>query len=57
MGKLRKGFFTKGCFSLGDDGEIATNRFFKDSKELAKFLDKKIDKYDDHHGMYYTGKI
>ena len=45
------------CFSLGDDGEIETNRFFRDSSELAKFIDKKLDKYDDHHSTYYTGSI
>ena len=50
-------FFTNGYFSLGDDGEIDTNRFFKDSDELAKFIDKILDKYDDHPSIYYTGNI
>ena len=44
MEKLRIGFFTKGCFSLGNDVEINTNRFFKVSNELAKIVDKIIDK-------------
>ena len=55
--KLKNGFFTNGYFSLGDDGEIDTNRFFKDSDELAKFIDKILDKYDDHPSIYYTGNI
>ena len=57
MEKLKNGFFTKGCFSLCDDGEIDTNRFFKNSDELAKFIDKILDKYDDHPSIYYTGNI
>ena len=40
MEKLRNGFFTNGYFSLGDEREIDTNRFFKDSNELAEFIDK-----------------
>ena len=55
--KLKNGFFTNGYFSLGDDGEIDTNRFFKDSDELAKLIDKILDKYDDHPSIYYTGNI
>ena len=35
MKKLKNGFFTNGYFTLGEDGEIDTNRFFKDSDELA----------------------
>ena len=54
MEKLRNGFFTNGYFSLGDDGEIDNKSFFIDSNELAKFIDK-LNKYDDHPGMYYTG--
>ena len=57
MGKLTNGFFTNGYFSLGDDGEIDTNRFFKDSIELAKSVDKILNKYDDHPSIYYTGNI
>ena len=57
MEKLKNGFFTNGYFSLGDDGEIDTKRFFKDSDELAKFIDKILDKYDDHPSIYYTGNI
>ena len=34
MKKLKNGFFTNGYFTLGEDGEIDTNRFFKDSDEL-----------------------
>ena len=57
MEKMKNGFFTNGYFSLGDEGEIDTNRFFKDSDELAKFIDKILDKYDDHPSIYYTGNI
>ena len=57
MEKLKKGFFTDGYFTLGEEGEIDTNRFFKDSDELAKFIDKILDKYDDHPSIYYTGNI
>ena len=57
MEKLRNGFFTNGYFILGDDdGEIDT-RFFKNSDELAKFIDKILDKYDDHPSIYYTGNV
>ena len=55
MEKLRNGFLTNGYFSLGDDGEIDTNRFFEGSDELAKFIDKILDKNDDHPSIYYTG--
>ena len=57
MEKLEMVFFTNGYFKIGDDGEIDTNRFFKDSNEIAKFVDKKLDKYDDHPSAYYTGNI
>ena len=55
--KLKNGFFTNGYFTLGEEGEIDTNRFFKDSNELAKFIDKILDKYDDHPSIFYTGNI
>ena len=57
MEKLKNGFFTNGYFSLGEEGEIDTNRFFKNSDEPAKFIDKILDKYDDHPSIYYTGNI
>ena len=57
MEKLKNGFFTNGYFTLGEEGEIDTNRFFKDSDELVKFIDKILDKYDDHLSIYYTGNI
>ena len=57
MEKLPNGFFTNGYFTLGDEGEIDTNRFFKDSDELAKFIEKILDKVDDHPSIYYTGSI
>ena len=58
MEKLKNGFFTNGYFILSDDdGEIDTNRFLKNSDEIAKFIDKILDKYDDHPSIYYTGNI
>ena len=57
MENLRNGFFTNGYFILGDEEEIDTNRFFEDSNELAKFMDKILDKYDDHPSLYYTGNF
>ena len=58
MEKLKKAFFTNGYFTLSDnDGEIDSIRFFKDSIELTKFIDKNLVKYDDHPGIYYTGNI
>ena len=57
MEKLKNGFFTNGYFSLSEEGEIDTNRFFKNSDELAKFIDKILDKYDNHPSIYYTGNI
>ena len=54
MENLKNGFFTNGFFSLGDEGEIDSNRFFKDRNELAKFVDNILDKYDDHPSLYYT---
>ena len=57
MEKLKNGFFTNGYFTLGEEGEIDTNRFFKDSDELSEFIDKILDKYDNHPSIYYTGNI
>ena len=54
---MKNGFFTNGYFTLGEEGEIDTNRFFKDSDELAKFIDKILDKCDHHPSIYYTGNI
>ena len=44
MEKLRTGLLTNGYFSLGDDGDIDINRFFKNSNQLANFIDKLLDK-------------
>ena len=57
MQKVTNGFFTNGYFTLGEEGEIDTNRFFKDSNELSEFIDKILDQYDDHPSIYYTGNI
>ena len=57
MEKLKNGFFNNGYFTLGEEGEIDTNRCFQNSDELAKFIDKILDKYDDHPSIYYTGNI
>ena len=34
MEKLRNGFYMNNYFSLGDKGEIDTNRFFKDMRQI-----------------------
>ena len=57
MEKLKNGFFTNGYFTLGEEGEIDTNRLFRNCDELAKFIDKILDKNDDHPSIYYTGNI
>ena len=57
MEKLTNVNFTNCFFSLGDDREIDTNKFVKDNDELAKFIDKILDKNDDHTFIYYTGNI
>ena len=57
MEKLRDEFFTKSYFTLGDQRDNDTGRFFKDSNELAKFIDKILDKYDDRPSVYHTGSI
>ena len=35
-------------FTIGIEGEIETKRFFQDSSELVKLIDRILDKYDDH---------
>ena len=57
MENLKNGYFANGYFSLGDAGEIDTKRFFEDCSELAKFIDKILDKYDDHPSIYYPGEV
>ena len=49
--------FYEWFFRLGDDGEIDTTKFLRDSNELANFIDKKFDIYDIHPSIYYTGNI
>ena len=57
MEKLKNLFFTNSYISPGDDREIETKRFFEDCDELAKLIDKNIDKYVYHPSIYYTGNI
>ena len=57
MGNLKNGFFTNDYFSLGLEGEIGTNRFYKDSSYLAKIIDKKLDKFDNYLSIYHTGSL
>ena len=52
MEKLKKGFFTSSYFTLGEEREIDTNGFFKNSSELVEFIDKKLDKFDDHPSVF-----
>ena len=44
------------CFS-SDEREFETNGSYRDSDELAKFIAKKLDKYDYHPFIVYTGDI
>ena len=57
MEKMQNGVFTKCCFNLVDEKDIETNRFFQDSIELTKLVDKVLDRYDDHPSIYNTGDI
>ena len=52
--KIKNGFFTNGFFTLGDE-ELDTNRFFQDSSEIANFIEKTLEKYDNQPCIYYTG--
>ena len=52
MEEVKDDFLTNGYFTLGDGKEIDFNSFFEDSNELAKFLDKILDKYDDHPSIH-----
>ena len=47
MEKLKNAFFTNRYFPLCDQGEVKSNRLFRDSSELAKLMSKILDKYDD----------
>ena len=44
MEKLKNVFFTDGYFSPGEEGEIDTDRFFKEINELGKFIEKYLIK-------------
>ena len=57
MEKIENVFFTHAVFILRDQWEITSKRFFRDSGELAKFIDRILDKYDDHPSIYYTSDI
>ena len=57
MEKLKTAFFANGYFSLGDNDDNYIIRFFKNGVDLAKFIDKLSDKYDDRPSIFYTGKI
>ena len=48
METLRNGFFTNGVFIKNGEGEVETNRLFRDSRVLAEFIEKLIIRYDDH---------
>ena len=52
MRLLRNCLFTNYVFILSEDGEIDTNRFFRDSRELTNFIDKKLDKNDNYPCLY-----
>ena len=46
-----------GDFNLGDEGEINNNKIFKDSNEIAKVIEKLLDKYDDHLSISVKGNF
>ena len=54
---MKEGFFTNRVFIVGDEREVETNRFFRDSGELAKFTVKVYDKCDYHASLYCTGDV
>ena len=37
--------------------KIDANRIFKDSDDRVKFMDKFLQKYDDHPSIYFTGNF
>ena len=43
-------FFSKSFFTSKNTfkNKFETKKFFRDSSELARFIDKTFDKYDDH---------
>ena len=57
MEKLKFEFFTNGYFTLDDEGEIGTKRFLRDSNELAKVVDKILEKFDDQPSIFCTVKF
>ena len=57
MEELKVDFLTNVVFILIDEGEIETNRFFRRISELAKILDKKLDKFYEHPSIYLTASI
>ena len=55
MEKLKDGFLRNSLLIRREEGEIEANRFLRDSEELAKFINKILDKYHDQTSVYYTG--
>ena len=54
---MKNAFFVISRFSVGDETDIDTNKFFKDSNGLAKLMEEILNKYADHLPIYYTGNI
>ena len=54
MKTSKTGFFTNAYFIVEFEREKHTKGFFRDSKELAKFIDKILHNYDNHPCIYYT---
>ena len=50
-------FFTNGYHSLGEEGVIKTDRFFRDGSELAKFIDKILNQYDGRPSIIFTCNV
>ena len=55
MENLKNGFFTKGVFNINSAGENETDGFSQESRVLAEFTEKKIDRDDHRPNIPYTG--
>ena len=50
-----KRLFTNGDSFINGTEEIKTNRFFRESRILAKILEKTNDRYDYRRNIFYNG--
>ena len=52
METVRHEFSTSGILFLDEEEEVETDRFFRDSGELAKFIGRINGKYNNHPSLY-----